>query len=210
MVVFPDRLILGDETKTMLDCGCVDQPIGGVAWKRRGEGRGSVSEENVPQWTQRDAHAIDWRCGAPRRMTRSVEPAEPMPPSFSERINSTLASVVDGLCDPSRRRRVALGLVVAYAAAWMLYGVIAKSSQDINADMAEMAVWAREPALGYPKQPSNFLKIQALTFRIEKQFGRIGIRQNSLLIEFINSVLKGNTSHYLHSIFHAGFAYVCR
>ena len=67
-----------------------------------------------------------------------------------------------------------------------------------------------QPALGYPKQPSNFLKIQALTFRIEKQFGRIGIRQNSLLIEFINSVLKGNTSHYLHSIFHAGFAYVCR
>lgn len=44
-------------------------------------------------------------------------------------------------------------LVCIYAAAWTLYGVIAKSSQDINADMAEQVVWSREPALGYPKHP---------------------------------------------------------
>ena len=31
--------------------------------------------------------------------------------------------------------------------------VIAKSSQDLNADMAEMVVWTRELALGYPKHP---------------------------------------------------------
>ena len=31
--------------------------------------------------------------------------------------------------------------------------MIAKSSQDLNADMAEMIVWTREPALGYPKHP---------------------------------------------------------
>ncbi len=69
------------------------------------------------------------------------------------RINTALARLVDALGDPARRRRTALGLVIAYAAAWTLYGIIAKSSQDMNADMAEMVVWARELALGYPKHP---------------------------------------------------------
>lgn len=46
-----------------------------------------------------------------------------------------------------------LTLACAYAAVWALYGVIAKSSQDLNADMAEMVIWAREPALGFPKHP---------------------------------------------------------
>ena len=31
--------------------------------------------------------------------------------------------------------------------------MIAKSAQDLNADMAEMVVWTRELALGYPKHP---------------------------------------------------------
>ena len=72
---------------------------------------------------------------------------------FLDRINSAFAGLVDGLCDPARRRRVAFGLVAGYAAAWAIYGIVAKSSQDVNADMAEMVVWAREPALGYPKHP---------------------------------------------------------
>jgi 4-amino-4-deoxy-L-arabinose transferase-like glycosyltransferase len=63
------------------------------------------------------------------------------------------AGLVDRLCDPKRQRCTVLALVCAYAAVWLLYGVIAKSSQGINADMAEMAIWARQPALGYPKHP---------------------------------------------------------
>jgi 4-amino-4-deoxy-L-arabinose transferase-like glycosyltransferase len=69
------------------------------------------------------------------------------------RINGALARLTDALGDPARRRRAVLGVVVAYAVAWTLYGIIAKSSQDMNADMAEMVVWARELALGYPKHP---------------------------------------------------------
>ena len=61
--------------------------------------------------------------------------------------------LVDGLADPARRRRAALVFVLGYGALWFVYGVIAKSSQDLNADMAEMVVWTREPALGYPKHP---------------------------------------------------------
>jgi 4-amino-4-deoxy-L-arabinose transferase-like glycosyltransferase len=76
-----------------------------------------------------------------------------MPLSSLDRLSSAFAGLIDGLCDPRRRRRVALALVCAYAAAWTLYGVVAKSSQDINADMAEQVIWSREPALGYPKHP---------------------------------------------------------
>ncbi len=73
--------------------------------------------------------------------------------AFLDRLSGPFAGVIDGLSDPKRRRWVCLGVVGVYAAAWFVYGVIAKSSQDINADMAEMVVWSREPALGYPKHP---------------------------------------------------------
>src|SRR5690349_3301804 len=67
--------------------------------------------------------------------------------------NGALARLVDGLADPARRRRAALAFCVAYGVLWFLYAVIAKSSQDLNADMAEMVVWSRELAWGYPKHP---------------------------------------------------------
>jgi 4-amino-4-deoxy-L-arabinose transferase-like glycosyltransferase len=69
------------------------------------------------------------------------------------RLNAVFASLVDGLCDPQRQRRAMLALAAAYGAAWFAYGTVAKSSQDLNADLAEMVVWAHEPALGYPKHP---------------------------------------------------------
>src|SRR5947199_3093476 len=67
--------------------------------------------------------------------------------------NDAIARLTDALADPLRRRRAALVLVVGYGVLWFIYGVIAKSSQDLNADMAEMIVWMRELALGYPKHP---------------------------------------------------------
>src|SRR4051812_45228924 len=69
------------------------------------------------------------------------------------RFNDALAWQIDALADPARRRRGALVFVAGYAALWFIYGLIAKSSQDLNADMAEMVVWTREVALGYPKHP---------------------------------------------------------
>jgi 4-amino-4-deoxy-L-arabinose transferase-like glycosyltransferase len=57
-------------------------------------------------------------------------------------------------------------LVCAYAAAWFVYGVIAKSSQAVNADMAEMVVWGRNPALGYPKHPPLLAYIINLWFSV--------------------------------------------
>src|SRR4051812_27649922 len=70
-----------------------------------------------------------------------------------DNFNDSLARLVDGLSDPTRRRRAALVFVLGYGALWFVYAVIAKSSQDLNADMAEMVVWSRELAWGYPKHP---------------------------------------------------------
>lgn len=67
--------------------------------------------------------------------------------------SSMLQWLLTGLSDPKRQRVVAILCVCAYVMAWTIYGVIAKSSQDINADMAEMVIWSRELALGYPSHP---------------------------------------------------------
>ncbi len=75
-------------------------------------------------------------------------------------------ALVDALCDPLRQRRTALAVVAVYALAWFLYGLIAKSSQDLNADMAEMAIWALEPALSYPKHPPFLAWVVTLWFWI--------------------------------------------
>ena len=73
--------------------------------------------------------------------------------SLRDTFNDALVRLVDGLADPARRRRAALVFCLAYATLWFVYAVIAKSAQDLNADMAEMVVWTRELALGYPKHP---------------------------------------------------------
>ena len=74
--------------------------------------------------------------------------------------------LVDGLADPARRRRAALVFCLAYATLWFVYGVIAKSAQDLNADMAEMVVWTRELALGYPKHPPLLAYILWAWFKV--------------------------------------------
>ncbi len=57
------------------------------------------------------------------------------------------------LTDPARRERAMAMTLLGYALLWTLYGVIAKSGQDVHPDMAELVTWAREPALGYFKHP---------------------------------------------------------
>src|SRR5688572_14131532 len=57
------------------------------------------------------------------------------------------------LCDPARRDRRVVAMIVGYVAAWTLYGVLAKGSQGIHFDMAELADWGRHPVGGYYKHP---------------------------------------------------------
>lgn len=73
--------------------------------------------------------------------------------SIDARLLAVFGRIVEGLCDPARRNRVALLAAFAYAAIWTLYATVAKSSQGINADLGDMVGWARNLAWGYPKHP---------------------------------------------------------
>jgi 4-amino-4-deoxy-L-arabinose transferase-like glycosyltransferase len=53
----------------------------------------------------------------------------------------------------SRRERNAVWLLIAYCAAWSLYGALAKGSQDVHFDMGEMVAWSRDAGIGTPKHP---------------------------------------------------------
>jgi 4-amino-4-deoxy-L-arabinose transferase-like glycosyltransferase len=61
--------------------------------------------------------------------------------------------LVSALIDPARRERTALIVLAAYVTVWTLYGVIAKSSQDMNQDAAELVSWSHHLAFGYSKHP---------------------------------------------------------
>src|ERR1041384_1788267 len=86
--------------------------------------------------------------------------------ALRDHFNDSLVRLVDGLADPARRRRAALVFCLAYGVLWFFYVVIAKSSQDMNADMAEMIVWTRELALGYPKHPPLLAYILWAWFKV--------------------------------------------
>ena len=73
--------------------------------------------------------------------------------SIDDRLVTLFGRLIDALCDPMRRHRVALTACLAYAVMWALYAVIAKSSQGINADLGEMVVWSRNLGWGFPKHP---------------------------------------------------------
>ena len=72
---------------------------------------------------------------------------------FARSFRRAFEALADALLDASRRDRAMLLLLAAYAAAWTLYGAIAKSSQDLHPDMTELIAWSRDPSLGYPKHP---------------------------------------------------------
>jgi len=86
--------------------------------------------------------------------------------ALRDRSNDALSRLIAGLSDPARRSSAALVFCLGYGALWFIYGVIAKSSQDLNADMAEMVVWAREPAFGYPKHPPLLAWVLWVWFRV--------------------------------------------
>ena len=70
-----------------------------------------------------------------------------------DRLAAPAERLLAALIDPARRERTAVVALVAYAAVWTLYAVLAKAGQDLHTDMTEMLAWSRELALGYPKHP---------------------------------------------------------
>lgn len=69
------------------------------------------------------------------------------------RLARLLDRLVDALKSARRRDRTVLAVLGAYLFVWTLYGVIAKSSQDLHPDMTELIAWSRDLAFGFPKHP---------------------------------------------------------
>jgi hypothetical protein len=57
------------------------------------------------------------------------------------------------LADPAWRERTAAAALLGYLAAWTLYAVISKASQDLHADMTEQFALAQNLAIGYGVHP---------------------------------------------------------
>src|SRR6185369_10472167 len=103
-----------------------------------------------------------WRWAARRRDTRAAlarvrKRAETFrhPDRGAEMMTRLLAPferMLDALTGERRERNV-VWLLVAYCAAWSLYGALAKGSQDIHFDMGEMVAWSRDAGIGTPKHP---------------------------------------------------------
>lgn len=70
------------------------------------------------------------------------------------------------LIDPGRRERAAVVTLAAYLLIWTLYAVIAKSSQDIHVDTAELVVWSRDLAFGFRKHPPLAAVVVSVWFDI--------------------------------------------
>jgi 4-amino-4-deoxy-L-arabinose transferase-like glycosyltransferase len=59
----------------------------------------------------------------------------------------------DALTDPARADRAVLVSLVVYTVLWTIYATIAKGSQGLHYDMAEVLAWSRDLQLGYFKHP---------------------------------------------------------
>jgi 4-amino-4-deoxy-L-arabinose transferase-like glycosyltransferase len=72
----------------------------------------------------------------------------------------------EALCDRERRERTVALVLAAYAGIWTLYIYIARQSEDIHFDMAEMAAWSRDLELGSAKHPQMGAWIAGLWFSV--------------------------------------------
>jgi 4-amino-4-deoxy-L-arabinose transferase-like glycosyltransferase len=79
----------------------------------------------------------------------------------------TLAAALrDALTGPARRGRTLALTLAGFAALWTLYGVLAKASQGVHFDMAELSELARHPAFGDAKSPPFAIWTAAVWFAV--------------------------------------------
>ena len=77
-----------------------------------------------------------------------------------------LVRLAAALADRRRGERAVIWFLLAYTIVWTLYGILAKSSQDLHFDMSELVGLSREPALGYPHHPPLAAFVVKLWFLI--------------------------------------------
>ena len=90
----------------------------------------------------------------------------PQPSMFDRTFFAPIRRWTEALCDPARRDRTAAWSIVGFVVLWTLYGVLAKGSQGIHVDMAELAELGRHPALGNAKNPPFAMWLTGLWFLV--------------------------------------------
>jgi 4-amino-4-deoxy-L-arabinose transferase-like glycosyltransferase len=70
------------------------------------------------------------------------------------------------LCDRRRREWAIAVVLIAYTGVWTLFDFLSRRSEDIHFDMAEMAAWSRDLALGSAKHPQMGAWIAGLWFLV--------------------------------------------
>ncbi|HEY0328225.1 MAG TPA: glycosyltransferase family 39 protein [Rhodopseudomonas sp.] len=74
-------------------------------------------------------------------------------PIFSHFLVAPLTRWIDALLDSRRQNRAVIWTLVAYAALWTGYRVLATMPRDLHADVTELYGWAGDLAFGYDKHP---------------------------------------------------------
>jgi hypothetical protein len=80
--------------------------------------------------------------------------------------DATAGRLRDALLDPARRGRTVAVTLIVFTALWTLYGVLAKASQGVHFDMAELADLANHLALGNAKNPPFAIWLTAAWFAV--------------------------------------------
>src|SRR4249920_3905932 len=74
--------------------------------------------------------------------------------------------LVAATASPGGGRRVLIFILIAYAVVWVAYAIIAKSTQGIHADMAEIFSWSWDLEWGTHKHPPLLPALVSLWFSI--------------------------------------------
>src|SRR5689334_14623056 len=74
--------------------------------------------------------------------------------------------LVAAAASPKHGRRAVLVILVAYAAVWTAYAIVAKATQGIHADTGEIFAWSWDLEWGTPKHPPFLPALVSLWFSI--------------------------------------------
>jgi 4-amino-4-deoxy-L-arabinose transferase-like glycosyltransferase len=85
---------------------------------------------------------------------------------ITRRWKALLERLVAATASPEHGRRVLIFILIAYSAVWTAYAIIAKSTQGIHADMAEVFSWSWDLEWGTHKHPPLLPALVSLWFSI--------------------------------------------
>lgn len=85
---------------------------------------------------------------------------------LTSRLSMLAKDLVARLEDPERRERTMAGVLVLYVLLWAIYCTVSTSTQELNTDMTEAAVLARDPSFGYFKHPPMSIWLAGLWFTV--------------------------------------------